>query len=302
MTRTITRAIQYSTALAIGLLAAGCVFDRSGNEAANQPGPNVAGSWKVKLQSACPRYIEEYCVGQYGFTVSADRRFEAGPGPKGQVQSGFLSEEEHAKVENLVRFAAQAPRVAGAEPQCEDHDFGAEESEDKITLTLNGNDHALFASSLEENGRYCFQTATAEPATQLRDAVVELARKYYSVPFPDHCAEAVASVSALFAPLQTCSADADCVYVSSELTAIPPTSNQLVITDNCTLVRPIVVANPAALVTQRDKVIDALVQAQNSCADRIFRESCEGIKGFDGSKGAPVCQQGYCRVNPDLVH
>ncbi|OFZ19690.1 MAG: hypothetical protein A2X94_16680 [Bdellovibrionales bacterium GWB1_55_8] len=262
------------------------------------PAPQAAQgpAYKVVLSSKCVEESDEYCVGQYGFLVTADGTFEVGPGPAGQRKSGRISDDELKMIDAAVIAAVGGIDLNRAE-SCNEVDALA--SEDTVTISMSNGDVGLVRAS---GTNFCFQTATVEQAEALHKAIRELADKYYTLPFPDACEDAVEAIEALYPEMQKCSADTDCAYVTTNYDVIPPSSSQYVTTDACSKVKPLVVGNIAAIIQNQTKAYEALDQARYVCGERIIRYDCTGISGFMSSDGAPVCDTSaqMCRINPAL--
>jgi hypothetical protein len=122
---------------------------------------------------------------------------------------------------------------------------------------------------------------------------MELAQAYYPLPFPNACADSVSALQSLYATVQSCTADSDCVFVAQDFQAVP-SGDQWVTTNACTQVQPLAIASNKALVTNKDALTKAYASALQACGlDAANVGSCEG---FMTSTAAPHCQQGVCRI------
>lgn len=298
------RAFVFSIALTLGLSGSGCLFGGKNSEPAPQQQPNnnveeqETPSWKLTFLSSCGDADEaEECVGRYGFSLSENRQFQVGPGPAGQLKTGTLEALEFQKIEQLLSQALSSGEIPeGGQENCRD----AEEVEstfrgDKVTLTRRATETTILR---EDPERLCFQTSTVEAAMRLHSAIRDLAEKYYSLPFPDSCAETVAALHALYAPLQECNTNEDCAYFSPDYDPVNASVSEFVLTDRCQLVRPLIAGNTTAVSRSLRALREAVNAAESVCGHRIVREDCMSVRGFDASVGAPVCQDRVCRPNP----
>lgn len=289
------RALAATTAIAIGLLATACAKSGKDNSAQRViHGP----AWKLTLKTEeCADYIDEYCIARHGFTVSADGRFQLGPTPEGKTEQGILGEEDFNKVQSILNEAlAPHALVAGGGERCEDASV-AKIGLQELSLVRQQQSQWLLRGTLEQ---VCVQSVSSELAYRLHRAMQETAEKYYSLPFPDACAESVGALHALYAPLQACQSAADCSYVTQNYDVVPSSGSQFVMTDSCSLVHPLIVGNAAAVAKSQPALLNALESARNACGARILRESCTGVDGFESSVGQPVCERGYCRVSQPI--
>ena len=73
--------------------------------------PGTVASWsRVMEQTACEAMEPARCVGAYGFSVTSEGRFQAGPSPEGEAQTGNVSADE------LSLLQAAANRAAPLDP------------------------------------------------------------------------------------------------------------------------------------------------------------------------------------------
>lgn len=285
-------------AIALSLIASGCLFQSKHNGPQNEGQAQGGPAWTLQLQSNCSDYYDEYCVAKHGFSVTADGKYLIGPAPAGQKIEGKLTLDELQKINTLLSEALADMNAEGAE-NCElDHQGVFTARENKLIFEKNWGKSVLIRSDLE---RYCFKTANADKAIQLHEEMKKLAEKYYALPFPDACAEASAAVEALYGSVKACNSDIDCAYVNTEYEIVPGSASQFIIVDNCTTIRPMVAANTEALKSNQPLLRKALENAQKVCGNRIGRPDCLGYQGFESSGGAPVCVNNYCRPNPNVV-
>jgi len=259
-----------------------------------QPAAQSEPAWKLRLTANCGEGSAESCVAAYGFTVLADGRYEVGPGPSGQMLSGKLEAEELKSIESLsivsLGLAATAQvelaEVCGANTQGE--------ANDQLDFVAKGGVEKNFVRTA--GTEFCYRTASLEEADLALKAIRDLATKYYHLPFPDACLESAQAVEMLFAPLTTCSVDADCAYIDSSFSPIANGEIQFVVTDSCTVVKSLAVGNASSVAAEQGRLLAARENARDVCMDRMARPDCAPT-GFQAHIAAPVCGAGVCQVN-----
>lgn len=293
-------------ALSATLLTQGCSGSGSGSGSRNpgtQAAPAEGPAWKLTLKSSCTTSAAG-CRNGYGFTVAADGSYQVGPGPEGQLLKGTLNPEESLALEEALHSVLNKvlPEVEAPET-CE---IPATASSDTDQLTLNRLGRELQLARQDEK-EFCFRSVSKEEAQALHKAIAVLSQQYYPVPFPDACTDAVAALEALYAPLRTCSTDADCAYVDHASftvlgTVLGDGPNAAVVTDSCTIAPPLVVAHRELADAARDSLLTARAKARAACGQRMSRTQCTGIRGFYTQEGAPTCSAAKtCQVNPAIT-
>jgi hypothetical protein len=254
-------------------------------------------AWKLGFAAQCAAGTEtDRCLAAHGFSVSADGRYQVGPGPQGQVLAGTLSAAE------LKGIDAALTRILDAiHPELEAGETCATRSQldtsETITFNRRGHQRNIIHTAGTE---FCFRAPSQDDAHALHAALAGLARRYYPVPFPDPCIGAVVAVHAHYAGLGECATDADCTYLDSSYAPIPDGELQFVPVDDCSLVSPLPVANAAAAEGAHERILFAREQARVTCSARLTRISCEAPRGFQATEAPPVCIQGSCRIHPSI--
>ncbi len=262
-----------------------------------QDGP----AWKVTLKTSCQNVDAVECVANYGFTVIANSHFQVGPAPQGQTVVGSLTADEFKSISTLITSAL--PTVTRAQRNqhetCKPLDQTEEyEGQDTVTLSRPQNQDLVLLTT--KGNDLCSQSATPDVTQALHKAIHALANKYYTLPFPDACLDAATAMEAIYPSVQSCSTDADCAYVDTSFNVIPSADEQFVVTDDCTVVTPLSVGNAKAVASAQAKLQAALDHVRDVCGERIVRNECTGISGFQSSAGSPVCKLGVCQSHPDL--
>lgn len=289
--------------MAVVALASMTAFAACGSDEAGKNGKSpiedgvegTAAAWILKATSTCAS-AEEGCAGQYGFSLHSDGRYELGPSPEGKIRKGQVSAEELIAIADLLEGAkktAKAKTLLGAlkDETCVD---AAVERDLKVVLTQKGKDGEVFTAS---NAKLCHAASFKQNGVKLHDTVQALSKKYYVLPFPDSCLDAAAEIELQYADLQGCSTDTDCAYVDNVYGAIPSDHIAFVMTDDCSILKPLVVANAAKIGAAQDVLLTAREDLRTSCGERVERASCEFVAGFEAQLGAPTCSAGKCVVN-----
>lgn len=258
-----------------------------------QEGPE----WKIAFHSKCKESELEHCLGHFGFSVSADGNYQVGPGPNGQLKQGSVSSDElQVLKQSLAGTFALLQDSAERQNSCVTH--SPQKSEDQVELSRQGSSRVIYHSETEQT---CALTLQSEDAQTLVQAVRGLAKKYYELPFPNICADAIAATEALYANVQTCAMDSDCAYVNAAFEPIPPASTQFVTTNSCSLLKPLAVGNIKSIVNQSAQLLAALNLTQEKCGTELIDSSCMGYEGFQSTAAPAVCDHGSCRVHPTLL-
>jgi hypothetical protein len=260
------------------------------NKKANPENQNAV-IWNLRLDSTCGEWVEEgQCIAKYGFTIQlTDGQYKIGPGPSGEVRSGKIAEEELSSLKLALGDNMSATGVSA-----ESHaTIEAAEAEDAVSIAQEGGVAETLAKTTGTDLTY--KTQSADQAQGLIKAMRALAEKYYQLPFPDTCLDQVESVRSLFASVQTCSTNADCSYVDIDFNPLDLAAASYVTTDDCKLVRPLVVANANLLKSSQEKLMDSYNRLSSSCESRIYRDNCTA-NGFEPNGAAPTCEQGRCKA------
>src|SRR5262245_18041086 len=129
MKRTLASLIAFAAVMSV---AAACSSSKNDTNVPGQQVQPVAGpAWKLRLNSIKAGTNAEVTNSYYGFTVTADGRYEVGPGPQGQLLVRQLSAEELATVQ-----AQLDPQLAQIDALNEETCATNTRSETTDTLTL----------------------------------------------------------------------------------------------------------------------------------------------------------------------
>jgi hypothetical protein len=249
-------------------------------------------NWSLAFQSKCGEGVDlSQCLAGHGFTVSKSGAYKVGPGPQGEVRTGNLAAEELQELETAL-----ASTIAQATLRAESHDpVEAVTTEDTLSWIKGEAAPEMLIKSSGTDLTY--RTQNAEEAKSLLNIARKLATKYYKTPFPDECNDGAAALQTLFNSMQTCTTDAECVYVDSALDIIAPNSTDELVTDDCSLIQPITTGNGEALRTNRNKLLESLDTIRGACGENIIRPDCTMISTIRLSGAAPTCQQGVCKAS-----
>lgn len=295
-------------ALALALTASACFSksepkrDLGVPQAPGQAAPEVhheahgGPAWKLNFNSNCASQEKDNCLGGYGFSVDAEGQYAVGPGPDGQVLRGKLPAAEFKAVEGPVAKLLGNQGVSIASETCAARTESDES--DSVVLERRSERKELIRTTTTD---FCASVSVTAEAQGLHAAIKNLAAKYYPTPFPDECINAALKVEDLYASVTSCNHDSDCAYIDNTYAPIPTGDLQFVITDDCSFVKPLVVANRDAAIHASDRLFAARDWARGVCAARAPRVSCTGITGFQATQGNPVCVQGSCRISPAVT-
>jgi hypothetical protein len=284
-----------SAAISLSFLAVGCSSDdnkspQGGTSAETGP------AWSVQLQSQCFANQADQCVGRYGFSVDANGDTLVGPGPKGQVVKGHLSEEEFKSLKTRLDAALATARFDGSRASNTESGY-PHEADDKVLITHQNTTQTLLSNQSDE---VTFATAELAEAQALHEGVRELANTYYHLPFGNDCFDAAVRVEALYGPVSECQTDLDCVYVDANrgYDVIPPSSAQNIFQDDCTAVKPLLVANKARIMGQAATLLGAIDAAQNVCGAEYYQANLGVACSYQNytASGVPSCVKNHCQA------
>ncbi|MEO5969493.1 MAG: hypothetical protein ABIQ95_06165 [Bdellovibrionia bacterium] len=284
-------------ALCVGSAIGGC--SKSNNNKDNKVAPpveevHVDPNWELKLQSKCPENVpHENCLGDFGFTVLTNGHYQIGPGPKKEIREGSLTPEELS-----LLSSALAPSLAAADSADADNhqNIDAGESDDVVTLTRGASSLAVLLKTKGTDLYYA--NSSVDDAKTIHNVVRKLALKYYALPFPDACIDGATTLQSFYSSLQSCNIDADCTYMDGSFNVIPSNSAEWVITDDCSMLHPLAVANSTSVVSNQDKLVESLNELRNSCGEKFQRQGCTQQIGFQPNNQSPMCSQGTCQARP----
>lgn len=267
----------------------------------DSPAPEVDTSWSLRISSSCGATEARECRGGYGLTVQNDGRYLIGPGPAGETRRGKLTAEEFKKLGTAVSDMELThptnpfgPGIASTET-CIQHE--PEPMDDAVAIIRKAGEKTLARVTTDLT---CYSLNSAEPAQALHKMLRELLERYYQGPFPDACLDNANQIELQYEDLGSCNVDADCAYLDYEYVPIREDEIQFVYTDACTVLRPLAVASRAAAAAAASSLVDARDKLRLTCGDRISRDDCAGIDGFQAQEAPPVCVNSTCRINPVL--
>lgn len=274
---------------------AGCSKSSAPKSESTTPAPDSRTGWKLKLVSqpaASTGSIDQWKAG-YGFTVTDEGKYEVGPGPQGEILAGELEDEEFKPIQDLVGKTFNAALTESvANTHCVDQSGG--NAADRLLLVERGEEREVLHT---DAAHLCISTqGSPDDLSAIHKAMGDLASKYYPLPFPSDCVRAVIGVEALYDPLRSCNTNSDCVYVDhASYTTVATGEEQAIVTDACTLLRPLVTANAEKVAESQEALLDAREKARATCGESMDRPACSGARGFYSSEAAPACVAGTCQ-------
>ena len=251
-------------------------------------------AWKARLGADCQTAApKEQCSGGYGFQLSADGVFRVGPGPQGQLWTGTIEPEELKELEGLVAKILPTMPRGSFSTACDQSETPGSYSLDFMRAEWPS---TVALAKVAEN-KLCHYGAK-ENTEALLLVMKNLTRKYYPVPFPDTCLDSIMEVHALYQPLKACSTSKDCSNIDNTYQPVPAGEMQYVVTDDCSLIKPLITGNTAAVAKQQAALLEARSQARQVCGERIVRISCQTERGFQSAENPPVCYNRECQTLP----
>jgi len=247
--------------------------------------------WTLTFQSKCAEDVDKsQCLGAFGFTVLTQGEYKVGPGPLGEQRNGTLSADELQSLNAVIASSVEGNAVRSAAHEA----IEGSDSEDTLTLIRgSGSPEILVKVS---NTDLTFQTPTAGDAKSLLTVMRNLAVKYYKLPFPDECNDGSASLKALLSSVQTCTVDTDCTYLDSNLDPVASNSQGDLITDDCSIIAPLVVGNTETIKAKGSQILEGFDKVRNACGESMMRADCTNITVVKLKGEAPACQQGVCKL------
>jgi hypothetical protein len=225
--------------------------------------------WEIRFESQCPENVPlDHCPGKYGFSVLSDGSYEVGPGPKGQKFSGVLDADEMKQIVQNIREEVLSFQIA--------QNCG---KEDSIEITYDDR-----------------ESTSCHP--KIREQMKKFISQYYPETFPNPCIDASSDLSQLYDVTSACDSNADCVFLDSEFLPLNPLEENLqsIAVDDCTYIRPLVVANSFKAVSLQRELLNARAHAREVCGDHIFKPSCSDVQYTSPSKGNSICFKHQCHL------
>ena len=107
-------------------------------------------------------------------------------------------------------------------------------------------------------GDFYYTTTSVDEAKSLHAAIRNLANSHYRLPFGDACGDAADKIATEAEELTNCQSDSDCVYIDAyhSFEVVPPSSNEWLLTEDCTALKPPVVANKFSVAGAAQKLDD----------------------------------------------
>ena len=279
-------------ACSASFILAGC-FNKDNKQPHRQVSAQDGPAWLVSYNSTCAGEDATECPGFYGFTLDAAGNYQVGPGPAGQHKKGRISDEDLQMLTDSISTILQST-MQSSELTCNTLEAYVGQNQ---TITIQTKYDQ--ARPVVQTGDKGFCSATEfEPSNSFYKTIKTLAEQYYPSPFPDACEDAIVAAEGLHPQFQFCATDTDCGYLTPGFEVVPPSTMQYIITDDCSRLKPLIVANIGAIVSGQEILINALQNAQGVCREKLVKYDCTGVSGFQATDGAPLCIQNTCRVNP----
>lgn len=259
--------------------------------------PNTATDWSVTFKADKQEGIAEGdIVGLHGLTLYHDGKVQAGPGPQGQVWIAYLTDAELKKISDPLSgiIGAQGISLAGDATKRDT----SIEAAGTITFKRGAEEKTLLRLS---DKQISFHLSSQDQAEAVASAVLALAKKHYSTPFPNACLDAAQKLENLYAEhgVTSCQTDTDCNFVDTAFDPIQRTVKESFWFDDCTWVRTLGAANGSKLPPEVAQALrDERTKIRNTCGQEIRRKGCTDADEiwYQTDEAEPVCIQNTCRI------
>jgi hypothetical protein len=242
----------------------------------------VEKSWALFFSSKCNSTTLALCRGGYGFKVSRNGSFSVGPGPQGEVHSGNITNAESLALRAAVNRLSSYSHGENESETCEN----------VIWKTTKGEKSILRRSN--HNLCFSFDSEAKEAALAVHDELSKLVEKYYPNEFPNRCLDVASVLDQVYESYRACKTSRDCVYVDENYLPVRPESSESITTDDCTYLKPLVVANSYSIVTDQRRLILEREAAREVCGTSISRRTCEASTALNSARLPPVCIARRC--------
>jgi len=257
-------------------------------------------SWALLYTASCSSGAAESCAGAYGFTLWNDGRYEVGPGPQGQLVRGWIQRKDveglRAHLASLRLDEVNAEFASSSSHACATPPAGQSAAE--VRLVSGERSRVLL---MDSGASFCSDASlvpTTANAQDLENWIKGMAQKYSPPLFPNPCVDAASALDQKYSGIRSCQSDIDCAYVDENLLPIETSIATRVVSDDCSYIQPLVVANRFLAVTnQRDLLLEREL-ARKVCGGNLTKTQCTHPYSFDPTAGAPICQEGVCTINP----
>jgi len=136
-------------------------------------------NWRqVREQTTCEAMPDENCLGRYGFAVSRDGSYLAGPSPEGTKSIGQIQPGEMQQLEALM--LPLSPEALGGQANCTKG--GSPGIRDQVDVTFQDQSIVRIYDLGGSVGQLCIRGSRPE-VERLHEYLHKLMARYYPVPF-----------------------------------------------------------------------------------------------------------------------
>jgi hypothetical protein len=252
--------------------------------------------WHLSYAAKCTVLSPEKCAGAYRFSIFDDGKFQVGPAPQGEMYVGSLESEEIQAVQQILNSLFK--RIPGEGESLEKcTPVASQDREGLITLSFEGYKKDVIRHT---NVQLCFTDLSSDEAQVLLNSVEKTVSKYYPTQFPNSCTDAAVALENDHHSIQSCQHDDDCAYLDDFYMPVKTQAVDSVVTDDCTFIRPLVVANRFSATSSQLKLLMVREKVREVCGERLVRPGCRRSV-LDPTQGSPVCaENGFCQINPKV--
>jgi hypothetical protein len=269
--------------------------------------PRPQRTWKLTYSSKCKKAPNEECIGAYGFTAKSDGTFQIGPGPDGQILTGDLSDEEVAEIrDQLTHIPLPDTQHRTSRNPSLNRDTDTSSTEKCVHGELSSIDRTIEINYQSapiiriqtDFDQFCFRSVPEDSAHEIEKIATNIINKYHPSKFPNECINASNSFEDYYKKIQICEKDSDCTYIGSNFLPITLEESQDFIADDCSFIKPLIVANHFGAVSNQLELLTLHDLASQVCRNEEKRMGCKEVKRLKPVKISPLCIKSRCVVHP----
>ena len=247
-------------------------------------------NWTIEIRNNCINMPLEKCNGGYGFSINSDGNFSVGPGPQNQVLRGQATPSEAKKLRNILSAVTEdneeQPRT------CIDNE---EIGDTKTEIIISSLENPPMTLVETKEKTFCYFNTSETKAKSLYRIISELSKKYYVLPFPNACINAILALDKMHETVRHCVADSDCAYIDDLFSPIVSRFDTSLIFDDCSPVKRLPTANAFEVLGKQAELITAREIARDYC-EEYPRKNCEGPLSVSTALTKPECRAGLCEI------
>ena len=155
---------------------------------------------------------------------------------------------------------------------------GSPESLDSES-SIEFSDHSLSDKIVRASKKdFCFKTLSENDAKFLKSTLSTLAEKYYPKMFPSNCTNAASALEGFYGYVKSCRFDSDCSYLNNNFYPVSLAGDYAISrAHDCSLVKPLLVANSFLAVSNQRDLIEKWEIAQEMCIEEPRYPHCSPV-------------------------